>query len=123
MKTTRIRNFRNAPTIRKFQKGKFEIFEAAGITIGLATYEPGWKWSEHVGPEVGEKLCSVEHLGVVISGRAAVEMSDGKVYELKEGDLFEVPGQPHDSWVIGNQEYVSLHIMGAEDYADNKKQE
>jgi hypothetical protein len=32
------------------------------------------------------------------------------------GDLFTVPAG-HDSWVIGDEPYVSLHILGAADYA------
>jgi hypothetical protein len=37
-------------------------------------------------------------------------------YELGPGDLFYVaPG--HDSWVIGEAPYVSLHFLGATDYA------
>ena len=28
-----------------------------------------------------------------------------------------VPAEPHDSWVVGNEPYVSLHFLGAEDYA------
>ena len=41
------------------------------MTLGRATYEPGWRWSEHVGSG-SEDRCQVEHLGIVISGRAAV---------------------------------------------------
>jgi hypothetical protein len=35
---------------------------------------------------------------------------------MQPGDIFYVaPG--HDSWVIGNEPYVSIHLMGAEQYA------
>ena len=50
---------------------------------------------------------------VLISGKTA----DGRIIELKAGSLFYVPPDPHDSWVIGNQRYVSLHFLGAERYA------
>jgi hypothetical protein len=36
---------------------------------------------------------------------------------LKEGSLFYIPAIPHDSWVVGDVPYVSLHLMGAEHYA------
>ena len=26
--------------------------------------------------------------------------------------------QPHDSWVVGDEQYVSLHFLDAEKYAD-----
>ena len=35
----------------------------------------------------------------------------------KEG-LFYVGPTPHDSWVVGDEEYVSLHFQGADKYAD-----
>ena len=43
-------------------------------------------------------------------------MADGADHELGPGDLFAVaPG--HDSWVIGDEPYVSLHLLGAGSYA------
>ena len=62
-------------------------------------------------------LCPVEHLGLVLSGRAAVAYEDGTVHELSAGTLFYVPAVPHDSWVIGDRPYVSLHFLGADTYA------
>jgi quercetin dioxygenase-like cupin family protein len=43
-------------------------------------------------------------------------MSDGRYYEMRAGDLFYI-GPGHDSWVVGNEPYVSLHFLGAERYA------
>ena len=40
-----------------------ELVTIAGTTLGRATYQPGWKWSVHVGPVVGTSRCTVEHLG------------------------------------------------------------
>jgi hypothetical protein len=60
-----------------FEKGKFEIVKIGGMTIGRASYEPGWKWSEDVGPLAGTPLCEVEHVGMVIAGRAMAAMKDG----------------------------------------------
>jgi hypothetical protein len=35
---------------------------------------------------------------------------------MTAGDVFYIaPG--HDSWVVGDQPYVSLHFMGAAEYA------
>jgi quercetin dioxygenase-like cupin family protein len=99
-----------------FEKGKFEIVQVGGMTIGRATYDPGWRWSEHIGKANGAKLCMVEHVGIVVAGRSGLLMADGSVREMKAGDVFYVaPG--HDSWVIGNEPYVSIHLMGADEYA------
>jgi len=101
---------------RKFAKGRFEVYRVGPMTIGRASYEPGWKWSEHVGAPAGEASCRVEHVGLVVSGRAAVRMDDGTERVMGPGDLFHVP-PGHDSWVVGEEAYVSLHLLGGEDYA------
>jgi mannose-6-phosphate isomerase-like protein (cupin superfamily) len=99
-----------------FEKGRFEKITLGGITIGRATYEPGWKWSIHIGAKTGATLCQVEHVGLVLSGRATAAMQDGSVIEMRAGDLFYIP-PGHDSWVLGDENYVSLHFLGAEKYA------
>ena len=43
-------------------------------------------------------------------------MKDGRYYEMKPGDLFYI-GPGHDSWVVGDDTYISLHFLGAEHYA------
>jgi quercetin dioxygenase-like cupin family protein len=114
-----LKRFETPDEVRTFEKGKFELVHIGGMTIGRATYEPGWKWSEHVGKAIGKASCEVEHVGMVIAGRATAAMDDGRVFEMKAGDLFYIePG--HDSWVVGDEPYVSIHLMGAGDYAMKK---
>jgi len=31
--------------------------------------------------------------------------------------VFYIPPAPHDSWVVGDEPYVSLHFLGAAQYA------
>ena len=111
-----IRRFETADETRAFEHGRFELISLAGMTLGRASYEPGWVWSEHVGKAAGEPFCEVEHIGIVLSGRAAVKTRDGSQAELTPGDLFHI-GPGHDSWVVGDAPYVSLHLLGADDYA------
>jgi quercetin dioxygenase-like cupin family protein len=115
-----LKRFEHPDEVRNFDKGKFELVSLGGMTIGRASYEPGWKWSEHVGKQTGANICMVEHVGMVVSGRATAAMHDGKIIEMKPGDIFYIP-PGHDSWVVGNEPYVSLHFMGAGDYAAAKK--
>ena len=112
-----LKSFDSPDETRLFEKGRFEIVHLGGLTIGRATYEPGWKWSVHVGPGVGASMCNVEHVGMVISGTATAAFEDGRVVEMKAGDLFHIPPVPHDSWVVGDEPYVSLHFLGADHYA------
>ena len=87
------------------------------MAIGKATYQPGWKWSEHVGPSLGKKLCPVELIGLVISGTATVAFEGATVQELKAGTLFYHPPTPHNSWVVGDEPYIYLHFLNPDDYA------
>ena len=111
-----IKKFDKPDAVTNFKKGKFEIINLGGITIGRATYEPGWKWSKHVNPLANTKYCEVEHVGMVISGSATAAFGDGTVTKLRPGDFFYIPPDPHDSWVVGNEPYVSLHFLGADKY-------
>lgn len=112
-----LRRFDEPDEVRRFTKGKFELITVAGQTFGRASYEPGWKWSVDVGPAVGAALCVVEHVGLVLSGCATAAFEDGRVVELRAGTLFYIPPLPHDSWVVGDEPYVSLHFGGADEYA------
>ena len=112
-----LKRFAQPDEVRKMTKGRFELVRIGGMTIGRATYEPGWKWSEHVGPTVGQVRCNVEHVGMVLEGAATAAFEDGRIVELRAGDLFYIPPVPHDSWVLGDLPYVSLHFLGAEHYA------
>jgi len=115
-----LKRFEEPDEVRVFEKGRFELVHVGGMTIGRACYEPGWKWSLHVGEATGARSCLVEHVGMVISGKATAAMDDGRVIEMKAGDVFYIaPG--HDSWVLGEEPYVSLHFLGADNYASAKK--
>ena len=114
-----LKRFESPDEVRTFEKGKFELVHLGGMSIGRATYEPGWKWSLHVGARQGLKSCAVEHVGMVVSGSATAAMDDGRVIEMKPGDLFYIAAG-HDSWVVGDEPYVSLHFLGAGEYAKQK---
>jgi quercetin dioxygenase-like cupin family protein len=112
-----LKRFETPDETRILERGKFELVHLPGLTVGRATYQPGWKWSTHVGPGLGLSRCSVEHVGLVLAGAATAAFDDGTVIELRAGQLFHIPPVPHDSWVVGDEPYVSLHFVGAERYA------
>ena len=108
-----LKRFDAPDEVREFEKGRFELVKRGGVTIGRAIYQPGWRWSEHVGSQMGATHCHVEHVGLVLSGTATAAFEDGTVVELRAGDLFYIPPRPHDSWVVGDQPYVSLHFLAS----------
>ena len=112
-----LKRFEQPDEVREMVKGRFELVRLGGMTIGRATYEPGWRWSEHVGSGLGQTRCHVEHVGLVVTGMATAAFADGRVYEMHAGELFYIPPVPHDSWVVGDEPYVSLHFLGADHYA------
>lgn len=111
-----LKRFEAPDEVREFEKGRFELVQLGGMTIGRAIYQPGWRWSEHVGAGMGKTSCDVAHVGMVISGCATAAMDGGDVIEMRPGDVFYVP-PGHDSWVVGDEPYVSLHFLGSEHYA------
>ena len=85
-----LKRFEEPDEVRAMTLGRFELVRLGGMTLGRATYQPGWRWSE---------------------------FADSRVIEMRAGDLFYIPPEPHDSWVLGNEPYVSLHFLGADHYA------
>jgi quercetin dioxygenase-like cupin family protein len=112
-----LKRFEAPDEVREFEKGRLEIVRVGETTLARATYQPGWKWSEHVRPIAGTQFCEIEHVGFVLQGAAVAAMQDGTIIELAAGSAFYIPPVPHDSWVIGDEEYVSLHIVGGDQYA------
>ena len=114
-----VRRFDGPDEHRDFPLGGFDLVEIGGMTVGRASYKPGWRWSEHVGAALGQAVGEVAHLGLVLSGRNRIEMTDGRMIEVGPGDLFEI-GPGHDSVVVGDEPYVSIHFLGADQYAARK---
>lgn len=90
---------------RDFPRGHLEMINLTGLTFAVATFEPGWRWSESVGPLAGTRSCEIHHNGYCVSGRIGVLMDDGTQAEVGPGDLYVIsPG--HDAWVIGDEAFV-----------------
>ena len=97
-------------------KGKLELVNCAAGPVGRATFEPGWKWSEHVKPIAGTDSCQAAHLGYYVSGRMRVVMDDGEEAEFGPGDFAIIP-PGHDAWIVGNEPCVVIDWQGFADYA------
>src|SRR5438094_3670593 len=82
-----LKRFEEPDEVRQMIKGRFEIVRIGGLTIGRATYEPGWRWSEHVGPALGEKLCEVAHVRMVLAGTATASFEAGAGIPVCAGAL------------------------------------
>src|SRR5918911_2588679 len=101
---------------RTFVKGRADIVNLGGATLGRVTAEPGWRWSECVKPIVHTANCQVHHTGYVAAGRMRVVMDDGTEQELGPNDAYVIP-PGHDAWVIGDEPLVAFDFTGAATYA------
>src|SRR5687768_71044 len=106
-----LRAFAEPDEVREFPLGRFELVHVAGITLGRAAYPAGWKRSIHNPPVARPRLCHAPHTGTVLSAHGVVEYEDGARLDLLPGTVFRITSTPHDSWVVGDVPYVSLHIL------------
>ncbi|MFF7249217.1 cupin domain-containing protein [Embleya sp. NPDC008237] len=112
------KNFASPEETRPFEadKGKVDLVSLNAIPVGRGTFEPGWRWSEHVKPIAGTDSCQASHVGLTLSGRMHIVMDDGEEMEFGAGDLMVCP-PGHDAWVVGDEPCVVLDWAGFGDYA------
>jgi len=111
------KRFDDADETRAFQdKGQVELVNIGGGVVGRATFQPGWKWSDHIKPIAGTASCQAAHVGYVVSGRQMILMDDGTQLEIGAGDVVSIPAG-HDGWTIGEEPCVVLDFAGMADYS------
>lgn len=102
--------------VRAPDKTRVEVVRLAGFTLGRLNMEPGWRWSECVKPVVKTDSCQVSHVGYVVSGALTVRLNDGTQKTLTKGASYTIP-PGHDAWVEGDERFVCIEVMSAEQYA------
>jgi class 3 adenylate cyclase/mannose-6-phosphate isomerase-like protein (cupin superfamily) len=107
--------FQDSTDVRRFPNGKVEVVELDDRAIGRMTYEPGWRWSVDVKPVAATDSCQFHHVGLTISGRLRVQMTDGTELEVGPGEVFEFP-PGHDAWVVGDVPWVSVDFEAVRRY-------
>ena len=97
-------------------KGQAEIVSIGGQTVLRGTFEPGWRWSEHVKPIAGTDSCQSPHFLYMLSGRMGVRMEDGTEEEAQPGDVVKIePG--HDAWTVGDEACTAVDFGAMAAYA------
>jgi hypothetical protein len=112
------KRFESPDEVREFTggTGNVKLVNVNGNTVGLGTFEPGWRWSVNVKPIAGTDSCQVEHIGYVLQGRMALKMDDGTEHEFGVGDVFHMP-PGHDAWIVGDEACLLLDFGGLKGYA------
>jgi hypothetical protein len=113
---TEVKSFHKPEEVREVPSGRIELLTVGGATVGRATFQPGWKWSNSVKPIVKTASCEAPHFQYHLSGILHVRMDDGTEYDCKAGDVSLFPSG-HDAWVVGSEPVVVVDFQGLHDYA------
>ena len=111
-----LKHFGKPEEVREFPKGRVELINIGGATIGRAIFQPGWRWATSVQPIAGTHSCEAPHFQYHVSGVLRVKMDDGTEFDCKPGDVSLLPSG-HDAWVVGDEPVVLIDWCGATDYA------
>jgi class 3 adenylate cyclase len=101
------KTFDTPDEVRSVPKAKLQVVNLGETTVGLAAWEPGWRWSTDLGPLVGTEWCENHHLGYSLSGTLEVMTEAGDRLEIKPRSAYEIPPR-HDAWVVGNEPWVTV---------------
>ncbi|MFI5554502.1 cupin domain-containing protein [Streptomyces sp. cf386] len=106
---------------RDFPRGHLEAVHMTDLDFAVATFEPGWRWTESVAPIAGTETCQMHHNCYMVQGRMHIRMDDGGEQEVGPGDVF-VCSPGHDAWVVGDEQVVVYDFQGqtAREYAKKK---
>jgi hypothetical protein len=110
------KNLAHADETRTFERGKAELVNIGGGTVGRLVLEPGWCWSQDVKPIAGTALCEAPHFQYHVAGRLHIRMADGTEFEAGPGEVTALPSG-HDAWVVGDEAVVVVDFQGASNYA------
>lgn len=116
MERAECRDFRQPDDVREFPRGRLELINIGGATVGRAVFEPGWKWSTSVQPIAKTRSCEAPHFQYHVSGVLRIRMDDGAEFDCRAGDVSLLPSG-HDAWVVGNEPAVVVDFQGMIDYA------
>ena len=103
--------------VRTPNKTRIEVVRLDGFTLGRFMFQPGWRWSQCIKPVVHTDSCQNSHVGYAVSGRLTVVGKDGSTKSISPGDSYTIP-PGHDAWVEGNEPFICIEVMSAEQFAE-----
>ncbi|HUO46227.1 MAG TPA: hypothetical protein VM470_05295 [Acidimicrobiia bacterium] len=106
------RSFGEPDEVIALARLRSEVLVLGGMAVAHNIHGPGWHWSKDVGPVVRTSSCQTRHVGVALNGQIHVVLDSGFEFEVRAGDLFEIP-PGHDSWVVGDAPCETIEWSGA----------
>ena len=110
------RDFDSPDETRTPDKTQVDVVRIGATTAARLTFEPGWRWSEHVKPIAGTELCEAPHFQYHVQGHLRIRLADGTEIDSRPGDVTALP-EGHDAWVVGDEPVVVVDWYGASNYA------
>ena len=108
-----VKRFDAPEKVLVFDKGRLELITVGGTVIGKGSYLPGWRWSHAAPASARAGNGPPEHVGVVLSGRAKVQIDEGQEVDITPGDFFHIATE-YDCWVVGYRPCEVLYLDGIE---------
>lgn len=112
MPRLQFKRFAAPDEVRTLPFGDATLVSLDDATVGRAVWQPGWRWSTHLGPIMGTKSCEVQHLGHSLSGVLHGQMDDGQELDIPPDSIFQIPAG-HDAWVVGDEPWVTVEWTSA----------
>ena len=95
-------------SVREVPLGRIETYDLGEYRFGRSVMQPGWRWSTSIKPIARTDACEDHHVGYSISGACRVLMREGAEMLIEAGQFYEVPAG-HDSWVEGDEPWVTIN--------------
>jgi hypothetical protein len=111
-----VKSHDKADEVRTPAKTRVEVIRLDGFTLGRFKFDRGWRWSECIKPVVKTDSCQNSHVGYAVSGSITVRLQDGTTKTIRPGESYTIP-PGHDAWVEGNEPFVGIEVLSAEQYA------
>ena len=102
------RPFGEPDNVREVPFGRLETYDLGEYRFGRSVLQPGWRWSTSIKPIARTEWCEDHHVGYSISGACRVRMREGAELLVEAGQFYEIPGG-HDSWVDGDEPWVTIN--------------
>lgn len=77
-----VKSFATPDDLRTMPLVRFATVTLGEGHVGYCSFEPGWRWSESMGPVFGATSCPVRHVGYTVSGSVRAQMDGGETVDV-----------------------------------------
>ena len=111
-----LRRFESPDEVREMTLGRFEVIRLGGRQSAARPTSRGGSGQRTSAQSWGQRAAASSTSGSSCRALRRRHSTTAGSSSFGRG-LFYIPPEPHDSWVVGTEPYVSLHFLGAEKYA------